>query len=315
MVLAAFLVTLEPFPGPIHAGELGYVSGWDKNHAIEKGRLRLNIAVLIREKIDPVGNPIFSEDNKKISHLNKILSLDDSDLAAMKTAAKLKNQNPTSTIHVFYIGNNQYMLRSVLALGADQAELIKLKDGQQMFEIVQLIDQLMSEKKFDLILSGQQGAGTNGAGATLASLAGATLITAAIFLEQLKDGTGVATRTLGRGQRQKVTFTFPAFVMCHRTMNIEEDSSVPHLLSGAKIRIKEHEFRIPNKSERLTLQIPSPRPKKIFMPDSKGGASNRLKQILSGGVKQRNLDRLEGEPKEIAQQFINFLKKEEIIPK
>jgi hypothetical protein len=35
------------------------------------------------------------------------------------------------------------------------------------------------------------------------------------------------------------------------------------------------------------------------MPDSKAGANNRLKQILSGGVKQRTMDRLEGEQKDI----------------
>ncbi|MBV7508418.1 hypothetical protein KW850_24695 [Bacillus sp. sid0103] len=275
----------------------------------------MNIAVLIREKIEPVGNPIFSEANKKLSDLNTILSIDNSDLSAMKAAAKIKKQIPDSTIHVFYIGNNQFMLRSVLALGADKAELVKLKDGQHMFDIIPMVDQIMSENKFDLILTGQQGAGANGAGATLASLSGSTLITAAIFLELLMDGTGVATRTLGRGQRQKVAFPFPAFVLCDRTMHIEEQSTVPALLSGSKIRIKEHEIKIPNKSERLMLQIPSPRPKKIFMPDSKAGASNRLKQILSGGVKQRTMDRLEGEPKEIAQQFISFLKKENIIAK
>jgi electron transfer flavoprotein beta subunit len=275
----------------------------------------LNIAVLIREKIDPVGNPIFSEDNKKISDLNKILSIDESDFSAMKTATKIKKQIPDTNIHVFYIGNNHYMLRSVLALGADEAQLVKFKDGQHIFDIIPFVYQIMNENTFDLFLTGQQGAGANGAGATLASMAGATLITAAILLELLKEGTGVATRTLGRGQRQIVSFKFPALVMCDRTMDIDEHSSIPNLLNGTKIKIKKHELKILNMSERIMLQNPSPRPKKIFMPDSKAGASNRLKQILSGGVKQRTMDRLEGESKEIAQQFISFLKKENVIPK
>lgn len=275
----------------------------------------MNIAVLIREKIDPVGNPIFSDHNKKISDLNKILSIDNSDLSAMSSASKIKKQFPETTIHVYYIGNNHYMLRSVLALGADFAELVKIKDGQHMFEILPEFYQIMGDKEFDLILTGQQGAGADGAGANLASMAGATLITAALKLEIIKERKFVATRTLGRGKRQVVSFTLPGLVMCDRMMNIEVQASISNLLNGTRIKITEHEQKIISKTERITLQTPKPRPKKIFMPESKAGASSRLKQILSGGVKQREMDKLEGEPKEIAQQFISYLKKEDIISK
>jgi electron transfer flavoprotein alpha/beta subunit len=81
---------------------------------------------------------------------------------------------------------------------------------------------------------------------------GTPLVTAAILLEDLHDGKAVATRTLGKGQRQKVTFPFPALVMCDRTMDIEDHSSIPNLVQASIIKIKELENKTQTKSERKT---------------------------------------------------------------
>lgn len=273
----------------------------------------MKIAVLIREKIDPVGTPMFSQNHKGLSELNTALSIDDSDSAAMKEAAKLKAKILNTTIHVYYFGNNPYMLRSLLGFGADDAELIRINEGQNLFEMTKTVSEILVDQKYDLIMTGQQGAGANGVGPALSNLIGVTLINSLIELEHVTNENYVATRTLGSGRRQKLTFQLPALMMCDQTMEHDGEPSLPHVLQAARIKIKEHALTTQMKSDRMMLQTPSPRPKKIFMPDNNVSASTRLKQILSGGVKQRTANRLEGDSKDVAQQFISFLKKVDVI--
>ena len=135
----------------------------------------MKIAVLIREKIDPVGTPVFSQNHKGLSELNTALSIDDSDAAAMKEAAKLKAKILNTTIHVYYFGNNPYMLRSLLGFGADDAELIRINEGQNLFEMTKTVSEILVDQKYDLIMTGQQGAGANGV-TPLSNLIGVTLL-------------------------------------------------------------------------------------------------------------------------------------------
>jgi electron transfer flavoprotein beta subunit len=273
----------------------------------------LKIAVLIREKIVSVGTPMLSQNLKGLSELNTALSIDDSDYASMKEAAKLKAKILNTTIHVYYFGNNPYMLRSLLGFGADDAELIRINEGQNLFEMTKTVSEILVDQKYDLIMTGQQGAGANGVGPALSNLTGVTLINSLIGLEHVTNENYVATRTLGRGRRQKLAFQLPALMMCDQTMEHDGEPCLPHVLQTARIKIKEHTLTTQMRSDRMTLQTPSPRPKKIFMPDSNISAHTRLKQILSGGVKQRTVNRLEGDSKDVAQQFISFLKKVDVI--
>ncbi|PGY11926.1 hypothetical protein [Bacillus sp. AFS031507] len=275
----------------------------------------MKIAVLVTEKLAPVGTPMFAQNHKGLSDLNTTLFIDGSDSAAMKEAARLKAKIPNTNIHVYYFGKNRYLLRSLLALGADEAELIRINEGQNLFEMTKAVSEILVEQKYDMIMSGQQGAGANGVGAALSNLIGVTLINSLLGLESVTNDKYVATRTLGAGKRQKLTFQLPALIMCDQTMEHDEEQSLPHVLQAAKIKVKELVLTTQMKSDRMTLQTPSPRPKKIFMPDNNISAHKRLKQILTGGVKERSANRLEGEPKDVAQQFIHFLKKEEVIKK
>jgi electron transfer flavoprotein beta subunit len=272
----------------------------------------LKIAVLIKEKQAPVGTPLFSQNHKGLSELNTTLFIDESDSAAMKEAAKLKAKIPNSEIHVYYFGNNPYMLRSLLGLGADEADLIKINDEQNLFEMIKKVSEILVDQKFDLIMTGQQGGGANGVGPALSNLLRVTLINSLLELEQVSTENYVATRTLGRGRRQKLTVQLPALMMCDQTMEHDGEPSLSNVLQAAKIKVKEHVLTTLMKSDRMTLQTPSPRPKKIYMPDSNISAHKRLKQILTGGVKERTANRLEGNPRDVAQQFIQFLKKQEV---
>ncbi|WP_141264003.1 hypothetical protein [Moorella sp. E308F] len=280
-----------------------------------KGRQEVRIAVLTREQIVPVGSPIFADDNRNLSDVTVTNFTDVSDLAAMRAAVAIKKQVHGTNINLYYLGKNIYTLRSIMAVGADETTMIKVDDDLDALTTAQIVTEALQNEKFNLILTGQYGAGGDGTGQAIANFIGLMLITAAVSIElSSKEGKCIAIRTLGRGRRQKVVFNLPALVMCDRTMDTVEYSSLPEIIQAAKLQIKEFKPMVKHySSERIKLQLPTPRPKKIFTPDSNLSSSDRIKQILSGGISKRATDRLEGPPKEVAKQLLSLLKREGIL--
>lgn len=60
--------------------------------------------------------------------------------------------------------------------------------------------------------------------------------------------------------------------------------------------------------------VNSPRPKKIFTPDSNLSAAERISQIMSGGMTDKKSHSQAGTSQDLAQQFIEFLKENKILP-
>ncbi|CEP68518.1 Electron transfer flavoprotein, beta subunit [Moorella glycerini] len=272
----------------------------------------MRIAVLTQEQIVPVGSPIFADDNRNLSDVNVTTFTDVSDFAAMRTAVAIKEQVPGTTISLYYLGKNIYTLRHIMAVGADEATMIQVDDDLDALTSAQMVTEALQKDKFNLILTGQHGAGGDGTGQAIANFIGLTLITAAVSIEpSFKDGKCIAVRTLGRGRRQKVVFNLPALVMFDRIMGTIKYSSLPEIIRAAKLQVKEFKPMVKrSSSERIKLQMPTPRPKKIFTPDSNLSSSDRIKQILSGGISKRATDRLEGPPKDVAKQLLSLLKRE-----
>jgi electron transfer flavoprotein beta subunit len=65
--------------------------------------------------------------------------------------------------------------------------------------------------------------------------------------------------------------------------------------------------RIKRRIRHLGTSRPKPRPRKIFTPDSALSAAERIRSIMSGGLKQKRSEFLEGSPEELAARIVDFL--------
>jgi hypothetical protein len=65
----------------------------------------------------------------------------------------------------------------------------------------------------------------------------------------------------------------------------------------------------------VSLSKTKPRPKKVFTPDSSLTAEERLRLIMSGGVTNKQGDKLEGDPEKIASSVVRFLIEKKLVSK
>jgi len=63
----------------------------------------------------------------------------------------------------------------------------------------------------------------------------------------------------------------------------------------------------------MGISPPRPRPKKVFTPDSKLSAFQRIDAIPSGGVMERKRTLIEGSPEKLAERIVRFLVERGII--
>jgi hypothetical protein len=64
----------------------------------------------------------------------------------------------------------------------------------------------------------------------------------------------------------------------------------------------------------LGLGAPRPRPKKVFTPDSRLSAAERLRQLMTGGRVEKKAELFTGTPAQSAEHLLGALRREGIIP-
>ena len=68
-----------------------------------------------------------------------------------------------------------------------------------------------------------------------------------------------------------------------------------------------------SKTHITRLSVSKPRPKRLFTPDSSLPAAERIRLIMSGGMTEKEDNRREGSPSELASELVKFLRQEKII--
>jgi electron transfer flavoprotein beta subunit len=71
--------------------------------------------------------------------------------------------------------------------------------------------------------------------------------------------------------------------------------------------------RMKRRIHHLGTSHPRPRPRKIFTPDSSLSAAERIRSIMSGGLKQKRSEFIEGSPEELAAKIMDFLIERKLI--
>lgn len=267
-----------------------------------------------------IDSPGGSIDPEKIVYM-----LNPYDEVALEEAVRIKEKFPGSEVTVITAGPPQVnkTLRYAFAFGADRMIRIhcrKLAPWSTSLVLAAVIKDL----EYDLILCGKKAIDTNDnqVGSSIAELLNIAQVSGIVGLEvSPQREKAIVERYLGKGDRDVIECNLPALFTVEKTMNDPRYPTVPNRLMAERQEIHEIEAESldvnfdseVDLTEFMSLSPPRPRPKKVFTPDSKLSATERMKMIMSGGMVAKKSDLLKGPPERLADQIIEILIQEKII--
>jgi len=221
------------------------------------------------------------------------------------------------------------VLRMGLAIGGDEAVRVWDDDfqGSDSFAIANIIGRAAEKIGFDMIFCGYKSidGGSSQMPAMIAEALGISFAGSVVDIElNLSGGQMVVLRKLERGDREKVICKLPTVVSVETGINNPRYPTVPGimkarhadvaLINNNDLGFGNNEIGVSGSYTQVeTYAPPRPKTKKFSIPDSKLSATERLKQLMSGGIQDRGGDTLQGEPEKIASSFVKFLVDESII--
>jgi len=290
----------------------------------------MKIIVCLKEVIDPAVSLDIGLRNSVVFREGLPLRLDPYDATALYIALNLKKQKKVSPVEItaVSIGSERVesYLRNGLAIGADKA--IRIWDegfsGLSSFQKARLLAGIVSLYRADIVLTGAASldTGNEQVGPLMSARFGMPCLahTIDIELESGQDAV-IATRDIGKGEREKVWSPLPAVItvkgegrLPYASMDnlIESKSSKIELLTPVDLGISTIELK--NDPTTVTgLASPRPRPRKVPPLDSSLPAFYRILQLLEGGISKRSGRMLEGSSEQLVDQLFELLKDEGVI--
>lgn len=249
-----------------------------------------------------------------------------SDLAALGVAVKLIRAQGNGSVTALLLGprRSEKTLRRCLDYGADRAihlmcEQIEDVESHQVANILfQSVKRL--ELPHDLIFAGHQGSDGGWANGCIG-----IQVAAMMGLPHLSKVTGVKWGTKSNalivscmedfGTRSAWRCRPPLALIMHPEICSQEYPSLEVSLEALNTHVEQVDLmflglepsRIKRRIRHLGTSCPKPRPRKVFTPDSSLSAAERIRSIMSGGLKQKRSEFLEGSPEELAAKILDFL--------
>jgi electron transfer flavoprotein beta subunit len=248
-----------------------------------------------------------------------------SDLVAVETAVRIKEENGSGKVLLFSMASpsGERLLRRCLAMGADEGILMddpgfKNLDGYSTGVILAKGSRTVD---FDLILCGHgalEGLGGQ-TGYVIAELLSLPIVSRVTRIDIFPERNELAIeKKLEKGYRERMEIPLPAVLTLEESLNEPRYASLPNMLYAQEKEImtmsredlnvspEETEVNEP-KTELIHMVTPKPRPKKIFTPDPSLSAEDRMWQIMSGGLDEKNREVFEGSPADLSLKFIEYL--------
>ncbi len=280
----------------------------------------MNIIVCLHFFPDP---NIISFDDGRIDPEDLIYTVHPSDLVAVEAAVSLKETNGSGKVFLIALSSPsaENLIRHCLSLGADEASIIESSvNNPDGYAIGVLLAAWCRKMDIDLILCGH-GSMDNFGGQTgyvIADRLNLPIVSRVTKLDLLIEKKQlVLEKKLEKGYRERIVLPLPALLTLEESLNEPRYSTLPCLLSALKteiIRIKEKGLNISpedtlgqTRVELLNMEKPKARPKRIFTPDTSLSAEDRMWQIMSGGLAEKNKELFEGSPEELSLKFIEYL--------
>lgn len=247
------------------------------------------------------------------------------DEVAIEAAIRIKENFSGSRVTVITAGppRTNEALRYAFAFGADRMIRINYL-GLDAWSISLVLAEVIRDLEFDVILCGKKAIDTNDntVGPFLAELLNVAQVSGIVGLKLLpEDRRAIVERYLGKGDRDVIECSLPALFTVEKIMNDPRYPTVPNRLLAEKQKIEEIEgssFSLKfdpeiDLTKFMSLSPPRPKPKKLFTPDSKLPANERMRLIMSGGMADKKSDLLNGKPEDVAKKIMEILIQEKMI--
>jgi electron transfer flavoprotein beta subunit len=247
------------------------------------------------------------------------------DMAAVEAAVRIKEKSGGHiTLLTVAPPQAKRLLRRCLALGADEAVLIwdeSLTDIDS-YAAGTILAVAIASLEYDLVLCGQKAIDTEAglAGSIIAARLDIPLASRVVKIDVSPGGRQVTVESkLENRNRAKIEVKLPVVLTVEVDLCEPRYASLPALLVGLSQDIREGNLATLGMSRDEVIQkgiktrtvaqaMPRPRPKKVFTPDSRLSAEERLRLIMSGGITQKQSDVFEGDPGKIADSVVQFLR-------
>jgi electron transfer flavoprotein beta subunit len=218
-------------------------------------------------------------------------------------------------------------LRDALSLGADEAVLLcdAAFENLDSFGTAMVLAKVLAPLPHDVVVCGQKADDTQ-AGMTaayLAQLLGLPMARNVVKAATQKDGLRM-TRKLEKGNREIVECGLPALLMVEAGETAPRHATIKGVLAARKAVIRKlgaadlglsiEDLHASTKMKVLSVTPPKPRMKGLFVPGAALSQADMMTALIGGGLVQKKSNFLEGDPARIAQQVVQFCKKEKIIP-
>ena len=178
---------------------------------------------------------------------------------ALEEALRLKEAKGAEVVAVSVGGEKtKDILRNALALGADQAVLVKFTETGDPLAVARLLAAFAEGKGFDLLLFGNKGFGAdNGAvGSMVAELLGLAQANLVTKLD-LGDGVFRAERE-GDGGTEVIAGSLPAVITAQRGLNEPRYASLKGIMAAKKKPIEEVDGAIVTAAVRVSNMVLPP---------------------------------------------------------
>lgn len=267
----------------------------------------------------------FDTSNSAINPEKMIFMLNLYDEIAMEAAIRIKENFDDCEIITITAGPAmcEAALRYAFAMGANKMIRIET-DCIDPWSISVTLAEYIKKIKYDIILCGKKSLDYNSGqvGSFLAEILDLPQVSGIVKLELGPDKkTAIADRYLGKGDRQRVKCILPALFTVEEGMNNPRYPKLEKRLLAEKEKIEviklatkdNYVHELTQIWQSMNLSPPYPKPKKIFTPDSKLLARERMKLIMTGGISKKTGRVLSGDPNEMAQEIVRFLEEKKFL--
>lgn len=285
----------------------------------------MNIIVCVKPVPDVAFVSVSDDAPRQIDRNELVFVMNRSDLVAVEQAVRIKEQAKQGCVTLVSVcpPSHDPLLRQCLSLGADEAIRIwepHFKTADSHVTGV-LLASAIAGRKPDMVLFGQKAddTGDGQVGYVVADVLDIPVVTCVTALQvNHKTHTAAVERKFQKGYRERLSVTLPAVIAVEKSLNEPRYASLPDVISGLQKDIPSYgmkalglTFKQVGKDARrrqlVKVSEPKPRTKKVFTPDHCLSASERMQQIMSGGLTRKQTELFEGAPEVLAEKFFKFL--------
>jgi len=222
----------------------------------------MNILVCIKQVPDTETRIKIGGDKKSIDPTDVNWILNPYDEYAVEEALKIKERLGDTTVTVISVGAERTVsaIRSALAMGADEAVLIKTDQRLDSLATAKALAAAIKEMSYDLILSGKQGVDDDNlqVGPMVAELLNIPCVT---YISELKLESGKATvKREVEGGMEIVDAMLPALFTAEKGLNEPRYPALRGIMMAKKKTIQEKQMEIDSpKIQIVNIEYPPTR--------------------------------------------------------